>query len=455
LAQQGLAESSAGNSGAVETVELVRRLAFLPEPTLICDEQDLETRQPRVAWPISAPLGVELRGRCRVQWCGCVTDKTETSLSGTPSLSPERRQHDAGPASRQAEEVPAPILRPSADVGLPVVARSRRAIWLIAALLIIAGAGYGLWQGAPFIQQTLFGPPVRAGFVEASGNIEAHQSVLSFTQIQAPIVYLPFDEGAVVKRGTVLARVDDRLYQQQVEIDRTNLAVAAAQITANQSTLAAARHSVASDGFDLAEKQRDSERAAELAKTRLAGSIQARDLADTAAQQAAAVLAHDQAIVEVAKNNVTLAEASQAAVAAKLKLDQITVSYTVLESPFDGVISVREAELGQLAGPGVAIFTLDDLDHPWLRGYVNEPDIGKVRLGERVAVTTDTYPGKVYQGRIAFIAPDAEFTPKTVETHAERVTLVYRIRIDIANPTHELLPGMPADARIKLLPAGK
>ena len=116
---------------------------------------------------------------------------------------------------------------------------------------------------------------------------------------------------------------------------------------------------------------------------------------------------------------------------------------------------MREAELGELAGPGVAIVTLDDLDHPWLRAYVNEPDIGKVRLGEPVSVTTDTYPGKVYHGHIGFISPEAEFTPKTVETHAERVTLVYRIRIDIANPTHELLPGMPADARIKLLPAGK
>jgi len=116
---------------------------------------------------------------------------------------------------------------------------------------------------------------------------------------------------------------------------------------------------------------------------------------------------------------------------------------------------VREAELGQLAGPGVAIFTLDELDHVWLRAYVNEPDMGKVRLGEAVDVTTDTYPEKIYRGQISFISPQAEFTPKTVETHAERVTLVYRIRIDIDNPTHELLPGMPADATIAQLDPGK
>ena len=86
---------------------------------------------------------------------------------------------------------------------------------------------------------------------------------------------------------------------------------------------------------------------------------------------------------------------------------------------------------------------------------MNEQDLGKMRLGEAVDVTTDTYPGKIYRGRISFISPDAEFTPKTVETHAERVTLVYRIRIDVENPTHELLPGMPADASIPLLPPGK
>lgn len=183
-----------------------------------------------------------------------------------------------------------------------------------------------------------------------------------------------------------------------------------------------------------------------------AGSTQSRDLAFTAALQSAATLAHDQAMVQVATTNVGLAQANAAA--AKLALDQITLGYTTLRAPFDGVISVRQAELGQLAGPGVAIFTLDDLDHVWLRAYVNEQDIGKVRLGEAADVTTDTYPGKTYRGRISFISPDAEFTPKTVETHAERVTLVYRIRIDIDNPTHELLPGMPTDASIVLLPPG-
>ncbi|NTJ09407.1 HlyD family efflux transporter periplasmic adaptor subunit [Rhizobium lusitanum] len=319
--------------------------------------------------------------------------------------------------------------------------------------IIVAMAGLGFWYRQP-LQNALFGPSLAVDHITISGNIEAHQSVLSFTQVQAPIIELPFDEGARVEAGTVLARIDDRLYRQQLAIDHTNLNVAIAQVSVNQSNLSAAQHSVVSDTFDLAEKQRDFARAETLAKSDVV-SQQTRDLALTAQQQSSALLAHDQALVGVAEANVRLATESVATAEARIKLDEMTLAYATLRAPFTGVVAVREAELGQLAAPGVAILTLDDLDHIWLRAYVNGPDIGKVRLGEAVDVLTDTYPAKIYKGRISFISPQAEFTPKTVETHAERITLVYRIRIEIDNPTHELLPGMPADATISLLASGQ
>ncbi len=329
----------------------------------------------------------------------------------------------------------------------------RRALLRTLVVFVLAAGCYALWRWPLGWPTAWFGAPAAADRITVSGNIEAHQSVLSFTQVQAAIVELPFDEGARVARDTVLARVDDRLYRQQVEIDRANQQVAATQVAANERSLAAAQSSVASDRFDLAEKRLDYTRAENLAKT-AAGSVQARDLAKTAAEQSEAGLAHDQDMVQVAQANIALARANEAAAKAKLDLDQVMLGYTTLRAPFDGEISVREAELGQLAGPGVAIFTLDDLDHPWLRAYVNEQYIGRVRLDEPAEVTTDSYPGKTYHGRISFISPQAEFTPKTVDTHEERVTLVYRIRIEIDNPTHELLPGMPADAAIALLPPG-
>lgn len=345
-----------------------------------------------------------------------------------------------------------PILRRAADhYAGERTRRNRRLLAGLAIIVAIAGVGFWYWQP---LRQAMFGPSLPVDLITISGNIEAHQSVLSFTQVQAPIIELPFDEGARVEAGTVLARIDDRLYQQQLAIDQSNLNVAIAQVSVNQSNLTAAQHSVASDTFDLAEKQRDYARAETLAKSD-AVSQQTRDLALTAQQQSSALLAHDQALVGVAEANVRLATESVATAEAKIKLDETTLAYATLRAPFTGVVAIREAELGQLAAPGVAILTLDDLDHIWLRAYVNGPDIGKVRLGEAVDVVTDTYPGKTYRGRISFISPQAEFTPKTVETHAERITLVYRTRIEIDNPTHELLPGMPADATIPLLASGK
>lgn len=321
---------------------------------------------------------------------------------------------------------------------------------LIAALVLLV-AGLLLWSP---VKKLLFGTPSVVPSVLVSGNIEAHQSVLSFTEVQAPISWLPFDEGKSVQAGTVLAQVDDRLYRQQLQIDRAIMAVAQKQVAVNESNLAAVQNTVISDRLDLANKERDFVRDQSQLKIN-AVSQQAFDLTSTVVAQAAATLARDQALVQEARDNIDLARASLASDAAKLALDQVTLSYTVLKAPFSGVLAVREAELGELAGPGVAIFTLDDLDHVWLRAYVNETNLSQVRLGESVAVSTDTYPGHHYHGRIGFISSEAEFTPKTVETHAERVTLVYRLRIDIDNPTHELLPGMPAEATITLLPAGK
>jgi HlyD family secretion protein len=133
---------------------------------------------------------------------------------------------------------------------------------------------------------------------------------------------------------------------------------------------------------------------------------------------------------------------------ANLDMSRIRLSYTVLRAPFDGVILVRQAELGEVVSPGTPIVTLADLDHIWLRVYLPETDLGKVCWGQAVNVRTDTYPGKTYAGRVSVIASDAEFTPKSVQTEKERVTLVYRIKIDVENPNHELKPGMPADAYI-------
>ena len=121
---------------------------------------------------------------------------------------------------------------------------------------------------------------------------------------------------------------------------------------------------------------------------------------------------------------------------------------TQVFAPADGVVMVKSTEVGDVVAAGTSLLSVGDLDHPWLRGYVSETQLGRVKLGQRVKITTDSYPGKVYEGRVSFIAPEAEFTPKQIQTKEERVKLVYRIKVDVNNPARELKSNMPVDAEI-------
>ena len=137
-------------------------------------------------------------------------------------------------------------------------------------------------------------------------------------------------------------------------------------------------------------------------------------------------------------------ERSRAAIA----LIDSQLADTIAYSPVDGVVLVKAADVGEVLAPGTTVVTVGDVDHPWLRGYINETDLGRVKLGQKVRVTTDSYPGKVYAGKISFIASEAEFTPKQIQTQEERVKLVYRVKVELENAKRELKSNMPADAEI-------
>ena len=119
-------------------------------------------------------------------------------------------------------------------------------------------------------------------------------------------------------------------------------------------------------------------------------------------------------------------------------------------SPVSGTVLVDAAEPGEVIAAGTSIVTVGDLQRPWFRGYVGERDLGKVKLGSRVEVTSDSYRGKVYPGTITFISSEAEFTPKQIQTEDERVKLVYRIKVEVENPNGELKSNMPVEGRIVL-----
>ncbi len=159
--------------------------------------------------------------------------------------------------------------------------------------------------------------------------------------------------------------------------------------------------------------------------------------------------------LKLREQQIPMRRAEVEQVRAELAVNRTQLDDTVLESPTDGVVLAQSAEVGEVLAAGTTVLTIGDIDRPWLRGYIAESDLGRVKLGARVRVTTDSYPGKVYWGRLSFIAAKAEFTPKQIQTPEERVKLVYRVKIDLENPRRELKSNMPADAEILLDDSGR
>ncbi len=158
--------------------------------------------------------------------------------------------------------------------------------------------------------------------------------------------------------------------------------------------------------------------------------------------------------VDVLRQDLATAQAQVKEAASAIEVINTQIEYSNLYAPISGVVLVKNTEVGEFIVPGGAVVTLGDVKRPWLKAYINEADLGKVKLGQKVSVTTDSHPGKIYPGKIIFISSEAEFTPKNVQTAKERVKLVYRIKVNLENPQGELKPGMPADARIHVKEGG-
>ena len=153
--------------------------------------------------------------------------------------------------------------------------------------------------------------------------------------------------------------------------------------------------------------------------------------------------------VEAAERGVEAARAQVLTAKAALELAKIQLKHTELRAPFNGILVSRNVEPGEVVSPGQEVISLADLSKVDLKVFVAETEIGMVKPGQKVEVKIDTFPAKTYAGDVTFISPEGEFTPKIIQTHKERVKLVYLVKITIANPDLELKPGMPADAWFK------
>ena len=230
-----------------------------------------------------------------------------------------------------------------------------------------------------------------------------------------------FDRFAGLLKQQTVSQRDFDLYRTQYEVAQNKTEEAGARVNAARQALSL---------------RKEGPRAEQIEKAKAA-------LAQAEAEYALTKAGPRQEKIDQAKTMVD--EAVE-----KLNQAKQQLSYTELFAPMDGVVLSRSAEPGEFLNPSTPVLTLGDLAHPWLRAYVNETDLGRLKLKDKVKVTTDSFPGKTYDGVLSFISSQAEFTPKSVQTFEERVKLMFRIKIELANPDHELKPGMPADALISI-----
>jgi HlyD family secretion protein len=294
--------------------------------------------------------------------------------------------------------------------------------------------------------------------LQLSGNIEVIQVEASF-RTAGKVLERPVDEGQVVQAGQLLARLDAKDLEQQVAMRQADAATARAALDAmlagsRKEEIEASRAALEQASADLRRLEPDDIRLRDLQQK---GILSVRDYeASRAALEAARgkVQQANQQFTLVRKGprkeDIDQARARFDQAQQALALARTQLGYATLTAPSAGVILSKNVEPMEYVSPGTAVVTMADLSQVWLRAYVEEADLGRVKVGQKAFVTSDSFPGKRYEGRVAFIASEAEFTPKTVQTRKERTKLVYRIKIDIPNPAMELKPGMPVDADITL-----
>ncbi len=282
------------------------------------------------------------------------------------------------------------------------------------------------------------------------GNVDIREVQLGF-RVAGRLQTMNLEEGDAVEAGDLLAILDDepmreavaaaqaRVLEAQARVDRANTGSRPQEILQAKARVLEARAALENAAQELKRQRELTE-----------NGLSSQRLLD------AAIASHDQAAARLAVNkeglalavegprveDIAAAEASLATAVAQREQAMTQLADTQLFAPSKGVILTRAREPGSIVGVGAPVYTLSLTETVYVRAYVDEPNLGLLAPGTRVLVNTDS-SDKVYRGQVGFIAPRAEFTPKTVETPSLRTDLVFRLRIVISNADDGLRQGMP------------
>ncbi len=294
--------------------------------------------------------------------------------------------------------------------------------------------------------------------IEASGNIEATNVTVS-SKVTGQVTKLFFNEGARVKAGDTLMTIDHDLLSIQLREAEAAAAASKAQLTL---IIQGAREEDIRQGEDAADQAKanyglistNMERTERLYKAK---SITKQQYDDAKAKFEIAGAQLNSAEENLKKLNhfarpeeIKQAQANFKRLEAAVDLLKKNISDSYVTAPISGFVVKKFVEAGESVAPLSSLVMLSDQSYVDLVIYVSETDLGKVKLGQEADVSVDSYKNKIYKGKVIYISPTAEFTPKNIQTKDERTKLVYAVKIHIHNPDFDLKDGMPADAAVIL-----
>lgn len=295
------------------------------------------------------------------------------------------------------------------------------------------------------------------GVIELSGTVEATEAVLGF-QVPGRIERIVVAEGARVETGDILATLDASELDARVRSADAQAAAAHARLRELQSGFRSEEVAQGEATLRAAQRRATEARTEYERATRLfdGGAISARqrDQAQTMLEVATSDLQRASEQLDILKSGAREEQIlAQRAVAAQAdaQVDQLraTLEQATILAPFTGIVAIRHREPGETVAPGVAVVTLRNPADRWVRVYVPEADFGRVSIGTPAEIRADPFPDRVFTGVVRFMADEAEFTPRTVQTSEERVKLVFRIKVRITGDSlFALKPGLPADVRL-------
>lgn len=320
----------------------------------------------------------------------------------------------------------------------------RRTVAVVVVLAVVAGV----------VVWSRYDAGEHEGALTLYGNVDIREVELAF-RVAGRLEALHFDEGDAVEAGEAVARLDAEPYEEALAVAEARVRQAEAQLAkleagSRPQEIQRARAAVREAEAALTNAERDFARQSGLLESG-ASSERVRDAARARRDEAAARLASAREALALAEEgfraeDIAAAKADLAAAEAARAQAETALADTTLTAPADGVLIARIEEPGSMLGQGAPVYSLSLHDPIYVRGYVAEPDLGRVAPGTAVTVETDS--GGRYRGQIGFVSPRAEFTPKSVQTPELRTDLVYRLRIVVGDADEGLRQGMPVTIRV-------